>query len=500
MGKVDDRNRTPAVERLPDSRLRITRWYDLVNYATFTPAELTNDVWLAWGTPDVKFTSCRLIKQETTGQHPAGSGQRGDPMASPERHPSFLTRVFEEMDANAETAVGNAAVHETQDGLIVVTQDYIQLSTGTAVYGVVGSTLAPAPWSQCVLKDEERTDDGTLRRIKRTYINKGLVNQSDEIRNEGALLIRTLTYVNDIPPTPSGFTLIRTHVEYPNGNPVRTYTFAKGNGVIEIKQQPRDGGLRLITWVSLGPTYDPAYMLPPGVLMIKDEEFLDGTNRYTVTCMQNSSGGNPTVGTALSYTDKVPFRYPGRAKVYSKGIPAIFGSNSSGVGNFTTTAYDVWKSPPVDQDIDGTVEITYGTSNVLNLGTAQYWNPTEWATAEAAFQPTGTLAVRSIVEPLLGYRAINAGTAMPFTAGSTIISFGAGTIDVTAYVTSCMGTPVYGLSSGFIVVYGGPDSPEGIEWVISAKLQESFMGYDGTRYYRQTVVKATPPAQPALPV
>jgi hypothetical protein len=232
---------------------------------------------------------------------------------------------------------------------------------------------------------------------------------------------------------------------------------------------------------------------------MKDVEEVDGMERYTATCMQNAAGGDPVVGTALSYNTKHPFRYPGRAKAYKKNIPSIYGSNSSGVASFTTSAYNVFRSPPVDVEVDAQIDISYGTAlGVISLGTT-FWNPLSWATYEAIFQKTGTIMGQNIVESLYGYRAINAGTALPFTAGSTIVSFGAGTIDVTAYVTSCLGQPVYQLSSGSITVYGGPIAPDGLTWVLDAKNEEAFSALDGTRYFRRSQVSATIPAQDALP-
>ena len=230
---IDLRNRAPTVERLPDSRQRVTRAYDVQTQGVRTPAAILAEVWLPWGTADETYTGCRLTKQEVLGQHPAGQGQRGDPTVSPERHPPLLTRIFEELSATAETAVGNADVSIGQDALITVKQDWLQFSTGTALYGTVGTDVAPAPWGQCVLKEQIDTDDGTLRTIKRIYISKGEIAVDTQIKNEGALTIQTHTYVGMVPPTPSGYTVINQSVEYPNGNPVYRYTFAKGNGVIE---------------------------------------------------------------------------------------------------------------------------------------------------------------------------------------------------------------------------------------------------------------------------
>ena len=245
----DLRNRLPSVERLSDSRLRVTRVYDIFDAPLVaTPAALLAQVWLAWGTADVKYTSCLLIHQKVDGQEPMS-----DPKAEPRTRPVTLTRVYEQLDPALETKVWNDDVQVTQDGLTTVVETYLQMSTGTAVYGVPGTTLAQAPFATLVMKSEERTDDGTIRTIKRTFISKGLIAQTDEEHNDGALLMRTLTYVNQVPPTPTGYTLISQKVENPGGLPVYTYTFALGTGQVsydtEYRLSPDQGttGVTVIT-------------------------------------------------------------------------------------------------------------------------------------------------------------------------------------------------------------------------------------------------------------
>ena len=494
---LDDRNRAPSVEVLPDQRLRVERTYDVINVAAFLPNQFLSLVKIAWGTPDIKYTNCLLIKQDLLGQHPAGNGMRADPTISPEKHPPMLKRTWEQIDPSLETMVGNSDVTVEQSGIYSVTDEFIQFSTGTAIYGVPGVTVAPAPFANCILRTETRTDDGTLRQIKRVYISAGLVKQNDDVRNEGSLLLRTLVYYNQVPPTPSGFTLIKKDVDYPNGNPVYTYTFALGYGVIDIRTQAREGGLRLQSYVSFGTAFIPSLMQPAGVLMSNDSEAMDGFYRFTAVCMQNSAGGDPTIGTALAYGDKHPFRYPGRAKVFAKSFAAIYGSNTSGVGHFTATAWDVFLSPPVDVELDAIVSLTYGTATGLVLGTA-FWNPDNWAVMRATYQRSQTITPVSQIKALNGYRAINAGTAYGFTAGSTIISFGAGTVDVSANVTSCLGDPIYQLSSGSLEVDGGPVAPDSLTWVLSAKMEPAFTALNGTQYFRTTQIAATVPAQTAL--
>lgn len=505
MAKVDLRNRAPKVERLPDSRERVTRTYDVLNWPTFTPAQILSDVWIAWGTADDKYTSCRLIDQNVSGQNPSTSGERSQSVNSPENQPSLLTRIFEQIDASLETSVGNADVTLDQDGQTIVTQESIQFSTGTAVYGVPGTTAAPAPWSTLVLKSETRTDDGTLRKIKRTYISGGFIHQDDDIKNEGALLIRTLTYVRQIPATPSGYTVIKQNVQYPNGIPVYTYTYAKGNGLIEKGIRQLEGGLRSETWVSFGTSYNAGTMQPNGILSFKNEEYLDGVNKYTATCMQTATGGDLTTGTTvLSFAAKHPFQYPGRAKAYmTTGTSAYTATDAGGQYSalFQCQMWDVFMSPPVEVHIDATVKVSYQQSPILSLGTT-YWNPTEWATIEARFQPTTGLASRTQISALTGYRAINAGTALNFYAAEKRCypSWFPGITWVTNIAYSVMGQTIYPLSRGTLVVYGGPVSPEGGTWVIDGKLEPAFTDTNGIQYYRKTEVVAVIPAQAAMPV
>ncbi len=301
MAKLDLRNRAPTVEYLPDGRQRLERVYDVLNWLVFTPAEINAEVWLAWGTPDATYPLLRLIKQEVTGQHPAGGGQRGDPDISPQRHPPLLTRVYEQIDVALETPVGKAEVTVSDDGITTAVFESVQFSTGTAVYGVPGTTLAPAPWATLVLRSETRTDDGDLRRIKRTYIDKGLISQVDELRHFGALLLRTVVYINMIPPTPPGFTVIDQDVKSPNGLPIYTYKFASGLGLVDERYVQREGGLRVATYISLGTSFNPTIMQPPGVLVAKDQEWVDGMYKFMCSSMQNPAGGDITLGTAFVF-------------------------------------------------------------------------------------------------------------------------------------------------------------------------------------------------------
>jgi len=616
--KIDLQNRAPTVTRLHDFRQRVERKWDVLNFVPKTPQEILDTCWLPLGSVDDEYTDCYLVDQKVVGEL--------GPYEDPQKEPPVLLRVYEQLDGLNETLVGSPDVIIGQDGLTIVTLHYLQLELGTAIYKIPGTAVCPAPHDNCVLRDEKRTDDGTLRTIDRTYISSGLISETDEIHNNGALLMKTLVYVNETAPTPSGYTLISTKTEYPGGLPVTTtvwakgtgqvsyqteyrlspdqgttgvtvttikylttplvnanpitppassveisvtyeeseghrvwtaiyasgqgtiatdlsienfgklvlynitsinappsapaptiggtvtlikssqrngtrfedgtvmydYDWAEGQGVIDQRIQTRDGGLRLETWVSLGVAYDPSFMLPLGILVMKDQELVRGTMRFTVSCMQNAAGTDPTVGTALQFNDKHPFRYPGRAKAYVKSFIAIAPDATS----FTAHAYDVFLSPPVDLEVDATVDVTYATDSTLSLGTA-FWNPDSWATVVAAWE-TYDIRPISVVQTHTGYRAVSPGLVLNFTAGTEISS--GGTVILTGVNTSCMGQRVYGTSSGSIVVYGGPPAPDYRTWYLAARVELAFTGLDGTQYFRKTLVSATIPGQSALPV
>lgn len=221
MAYIDLQNRSPKVETLPDFRIRVTRIYDVQNFATKTLAEIQAHVQLSWGTQDEVYSNCFLIKQDV-------SGQDGD-SKDPNKEPPKLVRIFEQLNGNAETPVGLTDVSFDQYGRKTVVNEWIQLSAGTSVYQTVGSSNAGSPFTDCILKTEERTNDGTVMRIKRTYINAGEMSDTEQLKFGGALLLRELTYLNQVPPTPAGWTLVTQSTEYIQGLPLYKYGFANGN-------------------------------------------------------------------------------------------------------------------------------------------------------------------------------------------------------------------------------------------------------------------------------
>lgn len=272
--------------------------------------------------------------------------------------------------------------------------------------------------------------------------------------------------------------LISAKTRHDDGYDVYDYTWAEGVGVIEERVQSREAGLRQETWTSFGFSAGTSVFTPPGVPVSRDMEFGDGVTRWTVTCMQSPTGGDPTAF-ALEYTDLDRFTYPGRAKAYTTNIPL----HTSGTGFI----YDVYKSPPIEVQIEVTATVTYQTSPDIDIAGLTYplWNPDEWATLRAYWQGLDAYA-KAEISSLFGYTAI--GSPVSYTAP--------------AYPSSVaiLGLNALQLSQGSITVTGGPGDPGGTTVTISAKLEPAFIDVDGVQYYRKTVITAEIPAQPALPV
>lgn len=526
-------SRAPETEVLPDSRKRLTRFFEVASKSEI-PAELN----FSWGDLDAfpqanlasEWQGLRLTNRKLT-DNLEGPGFDSRPI---------LQLIYEQIDESAETQVGEAEIDHLDDGRVSIVLNYLQFTTGIYNPGTVGTTTAPVDSSAYLLK-EEAPDDGTLRRITRTFVYAGIIATDEQTKNNGALSIKTITSVKTVPSTPSGYILIGKPVQHPNGLPIYTYTYAKGTGEIRrettytqshdqgattgvtriiithltdpsvdtnptsvtdyvltgLDNQDQDGyrvwtatwatgiglvsqsirnrndGLREVTYVSLN-----TRIAPSGVVIVDEQEegsrLHDGVVIYTVTAMQSAEGEDPTSAT-VSLQRRVPFTYPGRAKAYSK----------SAGGN---TFIDVFLSPPIETELTADVDVSYQTSGDLGSLAHDYWQPTEWATIEAYWVgPYGYPALH--IEALRGYRSID-DTAV--TATASILDQGT---DV-----ACMGKPVFGGTTASIQVFGGPDDPGGDTFTLHADVELAFTSTAGTKYFRLTVISAAVAAQADLPV
>jgi hypothetical protein len=287
MAFCDLQNRAPKTILLPDGRLRVTYVFDVLNFTAKTREGLEAEVFIDRGSPDVKFPDCYLIQQTVTGQIE-------NPFDKPVDRPPQLVREYEQLNGLFETPIGNADIVVGQDDLYTVRQELWQLNAGTSIYAIpgvsVGPTIPGVPTT--ILKTEERTDDGTLKKIKRTYISSGEISQETQTKFDGALTIETLTYVNEVPPTPSGFILVNAKIDYPMGLPVYTYSFAKGVGEISRTTEylvSADEGVNGITETTVKYLTDPSVSTSPiaqpagSVVMSMEHTDSDGYRIWTAT-------------------------------------------------------------------------------------------------------------------------------------------------------------------------------------------------------------------------
>ena len=310
----DLRNRSPKVTVLPDLRLQVERIYDLLNEPSKIPTGSGNqpglsDYLLPWGTADVTYTACRLTQQRVTGQFDENGNVPDDPTVKP----PLLVRTYETIDPVNETPVGQADTTIDQDGLTEVTQGAIQFSVTVA--GVILSFLVPGTSSvvaengvTCYLKDESRTDDGTIQRITRHYISKGTISNTTETKYNGALSLQTIVSINQVPATPSGYTLVVAKVDHPGGNPLYTYTFAKGLGeigrTVEYRLSPDQGAtgvtVTTIKYLAAPGTASNPITGPVGSNLISvDDQLQDGYMLWTAIYAQ----GQGTIATTQEFRD-----------------------------------------------------------------------------------------------------------------------------------------------------------------------------------------------------
>lgn len=328
------------MERLPDERLRVTRIYDIaINTIPNSPVELLAKVWLPWATIDEKFTSCRLIAQNVSGQD--------GPFRDPVGQPPILTRVFEEIPANDRVIVGDPGISFDQYGNKTVVIEYVQFSDGTTTYtDDVGTTAAPAPNAACILKTVEAPNDGTLIRWKLTFIDSGELSDTQRLLFNGNLILREITSLGVPPATPAGYTLVTQSIEYTQGRQVYRYGFTavsgSGGSGGQVGQEIRYGQtitegvtqgtttytLKFVTGpsvstnpfatpagtnlIEVGYTDDAGYRLWQGV-------FVKATGTVSVDIDYRPDGSIAYTHTTLSMTDATP-SYPGSGTGYNTSL------------------------------------------------------------------------------------------------------------------------------------------------------------------------------------
>lgn len=445
--------RPAEITKLPDGRERVVRWRSIS--AGRAAASL---MFPAWGTVDP------AAKDGVAGGTTPDVRLVNQVIGDFEGRPALI-QTYEEIPATAEIQVGSNTALAMEDGRTGYEAEFLQFSAGPYVPGTVGTTTAPGDAS-AFLQRAEQTNDGTLRRIKRTYVYAGQTAQSDNYGEQSKELTRTITSVKTVPSTPAGYTLIRADVNPVSGLPVYRYTFVRGEGLVAVSISMRNDGLREETHVAYGTKSTPS-----GIVVRDDYREGNGYRIYTVSSMQAADGGAVTSAT-YSIQAYVPFTYPGRAKAFSETYDS-------------KVMLNLFKSPPVATQVLATITVSYQTANTLGT-ISDFWNPTEWACVRA--QWVGSYGRQtSQIDALPGYRAESA-TPVTYTGNG--------------FDSSIFGGVIYNATTAKITVTGGPADPGGTTKTLHAALDErpAFTSLAGVNYYRKTLVSAAIPAQSALPV
>lgn len=323
----------PVTEILPDGRKRLTRFFRITHKSKI-PAELDQ----AFNTIDLGETPVpgwdgllRLISKKVTDEV-------GRPGA--DTNPT-LVLTFEEIHETAETQVGEANITRLEDGRSAFVLEWLQftnLADGTlnpTTPRVVGSSITINATTVYLLK-EEAPDDGCLRRIRRTYVTAGIIATDLQTKQNGSLLIRSITSVVTVPSTPAGFVRIGEPVQHPLGLPIYTYTYAKGDGEVarEINySQSSDEGTNGVTTVTIrhltASSVSVNPITPPGgmALVMLDRTDQDG---YRVWTARYASGTGLVV-------DSVDYKNGGKLVIYRRvALGAAPATPSASIGATVT--------------------------------------------------------------------------------------------------------------------------------------------------------------------
>jgi len=416
LGGPPNQIRKPFAEVLPDGRHRITRYFKVATTGVVPPelafAVGTLDPWTA--DAPTGWTALRLTYKQFR------DSERGFPQGGEDDKP-IVQLVFEQISQTGETQTGGDPLTQLPDGRHQLELSYVMFSTSAYTPQTPGVTQATG-FAGYYLWEETNEDDGTLRKIKRTYQTAGTTRTDDESLNGGKLLKKTIESFYTVPSTPTGYTLVGSPVQNPNGYPIYTYTFysaasgAGAGGVISTRYVNSQGGnvafdpatpnsatgeVRcIITYLTpASTTTDPTTGPTSFVRVAADIEDKDGFRIWTVTY---GFGGGSNVLTDLRGEADGSLIYTYQSKTLTSSTPSYGGSGTApqikdehvrGDGFWTNTAVyhklpasvgfrKMYKfvmpglasisgapvqytlSPPITMDILSTVTVDYATSQV----------------------------------------------------------------------------------------------------------------------------------------
>lgn len=275
-------------------------------------------------------------------------------------------------NATTDATGRNTSVAKTrQDGVVTISRQNIEIASALrltyriairlngALERITETGIGPSGGSEpswqtnappATLIEQGNDDDGTTMVYTRTWVRivgDGIINQTNEIRNNGALTVRTIDRIGSAPATPAGFALIETQERKEEGLVRYTYQFALGSGVVSTRNRPGPAslpGTTLQEVVQLGSGGDGNYSSD-----VREE---NGITIYTDTFLS----GTPVT---LTYPDRVPVREPGTVQLTSTSTPS---------GQIAIIKHE----PPRRKEVQATVTVSYTTNPSSSEETIAY--------------------------------------------------------------------------------------------------------------------------------
>lgn len=516
---------SPLVERGANGLRTVTRIYD-VDAGGLTAGKVNDEVLLAYGTADEEFREAILVRRSMEQATAEKSGYK-----------TRLVEVYQELLDGEKKTTEEDRITWTTDGRTQMERKYVcYAADAETVAAAVGTVLDGRACANSAI-----TKQGVGCEIVETYISAGRLAQSDSPRNNGRLQLRTLTYFNQVPPTPGGYVRVDTQVRDTDGVPTYTYEFAAGSGEVDRETEYSQCGgtvdgstgvtrlniVHLTGSADAEPTWAPvAGLAKISVKMSEDNgyriwraSFAKGTGLVAQSIDPFQPGlrrvMNVSLGTKVAPAGVVvrdDYRLEAGFTVYTvESIQTDDGGTLLTGVSVTAEDYvdftypgrakafeelyggrymlDVYQDPPVTAKVLATVSTSYVTSTVIGTLTPALWNPTRWACIRAQWIGLGN-EPSNYLRALPGYRAVSE-TALTRTSSS-----------LAPNNVSLFGQVVFGNTTARVQVTGGPADPGGNSYTLEAKVDSTpaFTSTAGTKYYRRVVVVAAIPAQSDLPV
>jgi hypothetical protein len=235
----------------------------------------------------------------------------------------YLASFQDQTGAESNAQVGRVVTRWAEAGTLNRSEDKVGSQQAITIQAIGEVPATPEGYSLA------RTSVGNYEGFQTndyTFLKPSVLSRSIREQNNGALIIETVEAFDEIPTADTeGAVNIGEDVSNVEGIPTRRYTFAKGDGQIQVSKRPASPSLAGATEVTVV-SYGTA-VTPTGVLIAESETEEDGYVRYTKTALQGT-----ITGVKQTYQDVVTVDVPGivSCKTEASGAPTTTESSASG--------------------------------------------------------------------------------------------------------------------------------------------------------------------------